>query len=560
MDFEQAELRFRELKAQCEMGTLDEAAYRVEVAKLLFRDQRGAFWMLDAGTGDWFCNEGKGWKPGDPRTVTPLELFEPEGRKARRRPGWPTILGVLLLVAAGVAGFLTWQEWGRVPAASPVDGPGQISDVQVTIASPADGSQVVLGQEVAIESTINAPSLRAVGRVNLVVGGKTVNSLLVGPRVQEGQTSLPISQPWLPTDAGEYQVAVLAFSAEGELLAGSTMFLVVREGADTALAEPTCVPNAAFVEDVTIPPNTAFPPGARMEKVWQVRNSGTCAWGVGYELVLVEGDSLGAPGAVPVPPTAAGQVSDLSVTLWAPEAHDTYSSIWRLQAPDGLFFGPNLNLDIQVQELAEESQPPAPPTDLQATVAEDGQTVKLKWLDQSDDEDAFRIYREDVEASIGLAPADAVVFMDENTACGNTYRYVVIAFNAAGVSAVSEMAEVTLPPCAPIDEPPTLELSVSPVQVLATEPFTIAFVAEDDLGLNKVTLQGEESGHPMLDAGRTYTCSDTICSGGWSLTWTHDISTSLQISVPVTVIGSALDNAGQQSEPAWTTVIIIPGE
>ncbi|NIV35100.1 MAG: hypothetical protein GWN58_38290, partial [Anaerolineae bacterium] len=110
----------------------------------------------------------------------------------------------------------------------------------------------------------------------------------------------------MPTAQGEQQVAVVAMSSLDEPLGEATINLVVTELADESLPEPVCLPDAAFVADVTIPPGTTFPPETQMDKVWQVRNSGTCAWGVGYQLLRVEGGALGAPDLVPVPPTAAG--------------------------------------------------------------------------------------------------------------------------------------------------------------------------------------------------------------------------------------------------------------
>ncbi|MFC2037679.1 NBR1-Ig-like domain-containing protein [Chloroflexota bacterium] len=252
------------------------------------------------------------------------------------------------------------------------------------------------------------------------------------------------------------------------------------------------MPDATFDADVTIPPDAVFPPGVRMDKVWQVRNSGSCAWGVGYELVQTAGQDLSAPAAVPVPNTAAGDMADLAITLWAPLGSGTYTSVWQLRSPDGDLFGPALPLTISVEALAQESAPPAAPTDLQATVVEDGSLVRLTWSDRSDNEDAFRIYRSDVEASIALAPANAEQFVDKGVVCGNTYRYLIMAFNAAGSSAISATAEAALPPCAPANVPPTLTLTVVPTQVQASETFTIVFQADDDLGLDLVVVWGED--------------------------------------------------------------------
>jgi len=330
--------------------------------------------------------------------------------------------------------------------------------------------------------------------------------------------------------------------------------LYVTEAAAKTLPESDCVPDAAFVTDVTIDAGTAFPPGVQMDKVWQVRNKGTCAWGIGYELVWVGGEPLGAPTSVPLPSTAAGVSADLTVTFWAPPATGTYTSVWQLQSPAGEFFGPSLTLEIQVQVLAEQSEPPAVPANLQAVVTESGRAVRLTWEDRSDNEDAFRVYRQDTAASIGLTPGGTSLFVDQSIACGHTYRYTVVAFNAAGASSASEVAEVDLASCAPADAPPSLALTVVPSQVQTSQTFTLTFEASDDAGLVQVLVRGEETGDPVLDAGRVFTCTGRVCAGSWLATWTGEISTT------VTLMGVARDSSGQESAAVEATIAILPGE
>jgi hypothetical protein len=552
MDFEQAEHLYQELQNQRDRGDLDADTFRVEVAKLLVRDDHGIFWMLDAADGRWYCNQGDGWILDDPRAAQPLEPFLPPKRKPRARlRSWALGIGIVVIVLAGLAGILTLQQWPDI-LGNPTQRAAEDQVVKVTIASPADGSQVAIDQEIAIESTIDTVSgLEIVDHVDLVVNGQTVGSVAVRPKIQPGQTSLPLSQAWLPTTTGEYQVTVIARWSELERLGEASITLYATEAPDEKRPEPACTPDATFVKDVTIPPGTAFPPGARMDKVWQVRNSGSCAWGVGYELALVEGDALGAPSAVPVPSTASNQTVDLTITFWAPQEVGSYTSTWQLQSPNGEFFGPTLALDIKLEILAQEDLPPPAPSDLQATVSEDGKAVRLSWTDHSDNEDAFRIYREDVEASIGLVPANSVRFVDHNVACGNVYRYAVVAFNAAGTSPLDVATEVTLPPCSPTNEPPSLILTVIPTQVLASEVFTVTFQAGDDMGMDTVVIWGEETGEPKLDLGRVFTCAETICAGDWPIT-----STGKSLG-RITVIGLAKDSSGLQSNPARTSVIIL---
>jgi hypothetical protein len=553
MDFDQAERHFRRLQSQRDRGELDPNDFRVEVAKLMFRDGQGTFWMLDAETGAWFCNQGESWQPGDPRAVQAATPTDP-ALGARRR--WRRLaLGITVLALLGLVGAMLLFQW-PIPLPNPFQPtPAASIQVDVAIASPADGSQVALDQEVAVESTLQAASgLQAADRVELQVNGQTVDAQPVRSRIQPDQVSLPLSQSWRPGATGEYQVAVLVLPAEGEPLGQATITLYVEAAPGETLPEPACMPNAAFIADVTIPPGTAFRPATQMEKVWQVRNSGSCAWGVGYELVRTQAGALDAPDKVPIPPTAAGESADLAVTFQAPSAAGAYSDTWQLRSPDGTTFGPALVLSIEVETQAQESRTPNAPTGLEAKVTEDGKAVRLTWQDQSDDEDAFRVYREDVEASIGLAPANAQFFLDSAVSCGSTYRYGIAAFNAAGSSPFSETAEVSLSPCAPSDAPPTLVLSVVPTQAVSSETINLVFQATDDVGVTKVTIWGEDTGVAELDAGRSLDCTGAVCSGSWPISRTVETTTTL------TILALAIDSSAQESEPTRVQVIVLPEE
>jgi hypothetical protein len=563
MDYQQAENRFRVLQARHGAGEIDDQAFRLEVAKLLLRDERGNLWMLDSEGGTWICNRGEGWEPGDPRAEPPLDTPEIKRGSGYRVVGRWLALGLVLLCLLVFAGFLVlWQgnldvSWNPFqPTPTPA------TQVRVTIASPPDGSQVILGQEIAIESTIDAvPDFRDVGRVVLEVNGERVDTLSIQSLTQTTGRSLPLSQPWRAETTGEHQVAVRVLSAEDELLGAAAVTLLVQAAPDEALVDPECVPDASFLADVTIPPGTAFPPSARMDKVWEVRNNGTCAWGVGYELVQLARSELVSPDTVTVPRTAAGDTVDLAVTLWAPSEEGTYANLWRLRSPEGDLFGPTLPLTIHVEALAQEDLPPEGPAELTATIDADGTVagsraqpsrVRLVWSDRSDNEDAFRIYRADMETSIGLAPANTEQFIDEQVACGNTYLYSIVAFNAAGTSAESATAEVSLPPCAPADEPPAVSLQVAPPQVRVSEPSALVFRARDDLGLDIVVVWGVETSDPVLNSGRAFTCTNVLCAGSWPLTWTQPSS------LPLTLVAVALDSSGQKSEPAWLTFTVLP--
>jgi hypothetical protein len=95
----------------------------------------------------------------------------------------------------------------------------------------------------------------------------------------------------------------------------------------------------AYVADVTILDGTVLAPGAAFVKTWRVRNSGTCDWEEGTQLVFADGEQMRGPAAVNVPATASSATADLTVNLTAPTAPGKYTGRWRLRSPDGTVYG-----------------------------------------------------------------------------------------------------------------------------------------------------------------------------------------------------------------------------
>ncbi len=118
---------------------------------------------------------------------------------------------------------------------------------------------------------------------------------------------------------------------------------------EAATPTPTCVPDAAFVADVTVPDNAVFEPGGEFEKVWRLRNSGSCAWDEGYKLVFVSGEQMGAPASQPVPATAPEGTADVGITMQSPQTDGAYKGVWQMQAPSGQLFGQEVTVVIAVQ-------------------------------------------------------------------------------------------------------------------------------------------------------------------------------------------------------------------
>jgi hypothetical protein len=100
-------------------------------------------------------------------------------------------------------------------------------------------------------------------------------------------------------------------------------------------ATPGCVLGAVFVADVTIPDGSDMAPGSQFVKTWRIKNSGTCNWSAGSKAVFVEGNQLGGPAAVSIPPTEAGGTRDVSMSLAAPSAPGTYKGKWQVRTSSG---------------------------------------------------------------------------------------------------------------------------------------------------------------------------------------------------------------------------------
>ena len=106
---------------------------------------------------------------------------------------------------------------------------------------------------------------------------------------------------------------------------------------------PTEVPcdKLEFVEDVTIEDGTEISAGEPFEKIWRLKNAGSCTWTSGYSLVFESGDQMGAPDSqqLTTGTVAPGQEIDVAVDLIAPDDPGEYRGNFKLRNPGGTIFG-----------------------------------------------------------------------------------------------------------------------------------------------------------------------------------------------------------------------------
>jgi len=143
----------------------------------------------------------------------------------------------------------------------------------------------------------------------------------------------------------------------------------------TAVVPPTPAPVACYdgmeyVEDVTVPDGTEMSPGQNFDKIWRIRNIGTCTWNSTYWLVFVQGDRMDGNNEVvdySVPP---GQTYDMIIDQKAPDSPGTYQGVWQMVNGNNVPFGERVYVEITVPgpppatsiPPTETPVPPVPPT------------------------------------------------------------------------------------------------------------------------------------------------------------------------------------------------------
>jgi len=313
-------------------------------------------------------------------------------------------------------------------------GPGQaVSKPWVAIVAPTSGSRLTVGQETTIK--VNATDAQGVTRIEIKVDGTLIGTAQ-SPSPQ-GETNMEASLPWTFTQVGTHIIMAQAFNAAGQASDPAVVNVQVAPGGEapsptlpsgaptpvlpTVPPMPTqaaCVDDSAFVADVTVEDDSVWSPGSRIDKIWRMRNIGTCTWGAGYRWAFVRGARMNAPESVAVPYTEPGQTADLQVIFTAPGQPGTYTSYWQLRDPNGDLVGHRTMMRIIVPQPAPTqpgpTQPPPPtPSPIINFWADDttlhpGQCTWLHW----DVEYVIAVYYQE-----GANPEQGVAGHDKRWVC-----------------------------------------------------------------------------------------------------------------------------------------------
>ena len=135
----------------------------------------------------------------------------------------------------------------------------------------------------------------------------------------------------------------------------------------TAIPGPTATPAGCydymtFVSDVKVPDGTKMQPGQDFDKVWRVRNTGTCEWTTGYQLVFVQGSQMGGSPSPINSTVKPGDTVDIIIDQTAPNDPGDYAGIWQMINKDRTPFGERIWVKITVPGQAKPTSPAATAT------------------------------------------------------------------------------------------------------------------------------------------------------------------------------------------------------
>ena len=157
-------------------------------------------------------------------------------------------------------------------------------------------------------------------------------------------------QAQLTTSAPTISPANTATSAPS---AGTPTFTPVPLSTSTssipsATATSNC-DSAQFVADVSYPDNTPVPAGTVFNKIWRLKNTGTCTWTPSYAIVYSSGEQMGGPTTQALTANVnPGETYDVSIVLTAPSTTGTHTGYWILRNASGITFHSNFYVQIKV--------------------------------------------------------------------------------------------------------------------------------------------------------------------------------------------------------------------
>lgn len=199
---------------------------------------------------------------------------------------------------------------------------------------------------------INAINTAAVSTAMAQVSSQLTQTALVAPSPTPLATNtlLPLPTSALPT-ANTGAIPTLSFNTTP--VAGFTQLASPAAPVATISLGDSCH-NSAYEADVTIPDGSVLKPGVDFQKVWAIRNTGTCTWDEGYALVFIGGDQAIDPVNFEFKKSgdfvSAGEGINIGINLTAPLAVGKYQGNWRMRSDSGTYFGETFTVVFEVKK------------------------------------------------------------------------------------------------------------------------------------------------------------------------------------------------------------------
>lgn len=205
---------------------------------------------------------------------------------------------------------------------------------------------------------VNAINTAAVATAMGQLAAQFTQTALVAPTNTPAPTNTAISLATFAeaTTTGGVPPTVSFNATSTTPLAGFTPLPTTGAvGAPTLSLGDACH-NSAYEGDITIPDGTVLAPGTDFDKVWAVRNTGSCTWDEGYSFVYIGGST---PNLDPVNYNfsrtndrdfvASGESINMTIHLTTPCQPGTYQGTWRMKDDNGNFFGEMFTVIVEVR-------------------------------------------------------------------------------------------------------------------------------------------------------------------------------------------------------------------
>lgn len=199
---------------------------------------------------------------------------------------------------------------------------------------------------------INAMNTAIVGTTIAQVSDQGTQTALAAPTNTSLPTDTPIPLPTLGQSTADGS-ALPTFSLVSPTPGAGFTQLPPTSAVATQSSGDSCN-NNAFEGDVTIPDGSVLDPGFDFQKIWKIRNTGTCRWDEGYSLVYIGGSS---PDLDPVnfnftkssDFVASGEAINIGINLTTPCTVGLYEGHWRMRSDSGYYFGSILSVYVEVK-------------------------------------------------------------------------------------------------------------------------------------------------------------------------------------------------------------------